>query len=192
MISAGHRIRKHKASWSDTVTILHCLYLPEQQPNTGSFPLWELLQQRTMLKHAYPSCTIIMGTVHCVLNCPPGPQLVRERMLNEIWWLPIHIICSLNRLWWVINPLYKSLKESCYSVWSKLTKDDGLNAFASGGYKQTPDNPVITFILPLHINVEKVAHLSQLTPLTRWQTLRRETSYIINYIHKNLGLYISV
>lgn len=35
-ISAGCRIHKHKASWSDTVTILHCLYLPDQQQNTGS------------------------------------------------------------------------------------------------------------------------------------------------------------
>ncbi len=39
MISAGRRIHKHRASWSDTVTILHCLYLPDQQQNTGSVPL---------------------------------------------------------------------------------------------------------------------------------------------------------
>ena len=87
-ISAGRRIHKHKASWSDTVTILHCLYLPDQQQNTGSVRLWEPLQQRWMLKHSYPSCTIIMSTVRCVLNCPTAPQLARERKLTNIWWLP--------------------------------------------------------------------------------------------------------
>lgn len=39
MISAGLRIHKHKASWSETVTILHCLYLPEQQEKHKLSPL---------------------------------------------------------------------------------------------------------------------------------------------------------